>query len=65
MNLVQDYEFSLVVVEIQLGLGQLGPVPLGLEIQVDPAHRLGDLHCQGCLAHLARTEQDDRRGMLR
>jgi len=37
MNLVQDHELSLVVVEIKLGLGQLGPVPLGLEIQVHPA----------------------------
>ena len=65
MNLVQDYEFLLVIVEIKLGLGQLGPVALGFEIQVHPAHRFADLHGQGCLAHLAGTEQDDSRGMMR
>ena len=61
LDLVEDDELVLVLREIELRLGELGPVGFGLEIEIDRRPRSGHLERQRGLARLTRPQQCHRR----
>ena len=63
LDLVEDDELVLVLRQVELGLGELGAVGLGLEIEIDRRPGCGHLQRQRCLAHLARPQQRHGRGL--
>ena len=50
--------------QVELGLGELGPVGLGLEIEIDRGPRPGDLERQGGLAGLTGSQQGHGRDFV-
>ena len=56
MDLVQDHQPIGLPGQVQLRLGQLGPVGLGFQIQVEGTKGVPDLKGQGRLARLTRSE---------
>src|SRR5919106_1339576 len=62
LDLVEDDELVLVSRQIELRLGELGPIGFGLEIEIDRRPRLGDFERQRSLARLTRPQQRRRRG---
>jgi hypothetical protein len=48
--------------EVELGVGELGPVGFGLEIEIDRQPRLGQVERQRGLADLAWSQQRRGRG---
>ena len=57
LDLVEDDELVRVLRQVELRLGELGAVRLGLEVEIDRRPRAGQLERQRGLAHLARPEQ--------
>jgi len=62
VDLVQNHQPVPMRFEVQLGLGQLAPVALGLQVQVDVGPILRDLECQGRLADLPWAKKRHGRG---
>ena len=62
LDLVEDDELVLVLRQVERGLGQLGPVGFGLEIEIDRRPRLGHFERQRGLAYLTRPQERHRRG---
>lgn len=57
MHLVENHEFVFVLRQVKLRFGELSPVSLGLEIEVDGRPPLRYLKRQGRLSCLAGAEQ--------
>lgn len=63
LDLVEDDQLVRVLWQVQLRFGELGPVGLGLEIEIDRWPPAGELERQRGLADLTRPEQRHGRGL--
>ncbi len=61
VDFVEDDEPIQAVGQVQLGLGELGAILLGFEVQVERVPLFGQRQGQRGLARLARAEEDHRR----
>jgi hypothetical protein len=64
LDLVEDDELVVVLREVELGLGKLGAIGLGLEVEIDRRALSGDLERQRGLASLTRAEERNRRDFV-
>ena len=63
MNLVEDHQLAFVIGKVADGIGQLGPVSLVLQVQIDRRPCFSNLQGKRRFADLSRSEQDHCRGM--
>ncbi len=64
LDFIHDHELPGVRFKIKIRLGELGPIPGSLQIEIDRRTGAGNFQRQGCLADLPRSKKAHSRMLL-